>query len=113
MEPSRDDLRMFSYHIMRDGVRRIVAEHGYQSVLQHFTTHFAAYRRMLARHGIGLRHPGTLPARPEPPALGSDVGKALSGSLRDLEQSLAARRRPRPRPGAGSGRRRAAARSAR
>jgi NTE family protein len=101
MEPTRDDLRMFSYHIMRDGVRRIVAEHGYQSVLQHFTTHFAAYRRMLARHGIGLRHPSTLPAHPVPPARTSAVGKALSGSLRDLEDSLA----PRPR--------RAAARSAR
>jgi len=103
MEPKRDDLRMFSYHIMRDGVRRIVAEHGYQSVRRHFATHFAAYRRMLARHGIGLRHPSTLPARPEPPARRSAVGKALSGSLQDLEDSLAARPRPR----------RAAARSAR
>ena len=103
MEPTRDDLRMFSYHIMRDGVRRIVAEHGYQSVMRHFATHFAAYRRMLARHGIGLRHPGTLPARPEPPARRSAVGQTLSGSLQDLEESLAARPRPR----------RAAARSAR
>ena len=101
MEPTRDDLRMFSYHIMRDGVRRIVAEHGYQSVLQHFTTHFTAYRRMLARHGIALRHPSTLPARPEPPARGSAVGQALSSTLRDLEDSLGARPR------------RAAARSAR
>lgn len=103
MEPTRDDLRMFSYHIMRNGVRRIVAEHGYHSVLQHFTTHFAAYRRMLARHGIGLRHPSTLPAHPDPPARRSAVGQALSGSLRDLEDALPARPRSR----------RAAARSAR
>src|SRR5687767_249340 len=63
MEPARDDLRMFSYHIMRDGVRRIVAEHGYQSVMRDFTTNFAARRRMLARHGITLRHPRTVAAR--------------------------------------------------
>jgi NTE family protein len=101
MEPTRDDLRMFSYHIMRDGVRRVVAEHGYQSVLRHFEAHFADYRRMLARHGIDLRHPSTLPAHPEPPRPQSAVGQALSGSLRDLEDALPARPR------------RAAARSAR
>ena len=101
MEPPRDDLRMFSYHIMRNGVRRIVAEHGYQSVRQHFTTHFASYRRMLARHGIALRHPRTVPSRPASRPRTSVVARALSGTLRDLEMSLA--RRPR----------RAAARSAR
>jgi NTE family protein len=93
MEPTRDDLRMFSYHIMKDGVRRIVAEHGYQSVRRHFKAHFAAYRRMLARHGIGLRHPDTIPERPVAPVRRSKVGTALSGSLRDLEDSLPAPRR--------------------
>jgi hypothetical protein len=74
-------------------------------VLQHFTTHFTAYRRMLARHGIGLRHPDTLPAHPEPPAPRSAVGQALSGSLQELEHSLAARpRRSTRRAAARSGR---------
>jgi len=68
MEPERDDMRMFSYHIMRDGVRRVVAEHGYQSVMRHFARNFAAYRRTLARHGIALRHPRTLPGLPVLPA---------------------------------------------
>lgn len=62
LEPARDDLRMFSYHIMRDGVRRIVAEHGYQSVMRDFTANFAARRRLLARHGISLRHPRAVAA---------------------------------------------------
>jgi predicted acylesterase/phospholipase RssA len=106
MEPARDDLRMFSYHIMRDGVRRIVAEHGYQSVLRHFAAHFTDYRRMLARHGIRLRDPRTLAAHPAAPPRRSAVGQALAGSLRDLEDSLAARPRP-------SRRRRAAAQGAR
>jgi predicted acylesterase/phospholipase RssA len=93
MEPARDDLRMFSYHIMRDGVRRIVAEHGYQSVMHHFTAHLADYRRMLARHGIALRDPRTLPALPERARLRSAVARRLSGTLQDLERSLP----PRPR----------------
>ena len=63
MEPTRDDLRMFGYHIMRDGVRRIVAEHGYQSVMTHFTARYAEYRKMLARHGIALRDPRTVSKR--------------------------------------------------
>jgi hypothetical protein len=96
MEPARDDLRMFSYHIMRDGVRRIVAEHGYQSVMHHFTAHLADYRRMLARHGIALRDPRTLPALPERARLRSAVARRLSGTLQDLERSLPRPRRRRP-----------------
>ena len=36
LEPTRDDLRMFSYNIMRYSARQIVAEHGYRSVVQAF-----------------------------------------------------------------------------
>lgn len=88
MEPTRDDLRMFRYHIMRGGVRRIVATHGYQSVVQDFTAHYTRYRRLLARHGIALRHPRTLPAHPAPLAHTAAVAKSLAGSLRSLEESL-------------------------
>jgi len=102
LEPARDDLRMFSYNIMRNGVRRIVAEHGYQSVLRHFTMHFAAYRRMLAGHGIALRHPRTLPSRPGPVPRRSTIARALSGSLSALEEALPAR--PRSRRAAASAR---------
>jgi hypothetical protein len=103
LEPPRDDLRMFSYHIMRDGVRRVVAEHGYQSVLRDFGARYPAYKRMLARHGLVLRHPRSLPAVPAPPPRRSAVGRALSGSLRRIEETLPPPRRKR-RPAAASAR---------
>jgi predicted acylesterase/phospholipase RssA len=92
VEPARDDVRMFSYHIMRYGARRIVAEHGYQSVMSLFDAGFERYRRMLARHGLRLRHPRTLPAKPEAPRR-STVGRRLASSLRELEKGLDAPRR--------------------
>ena len=58
LEPARDDLRMFSYHIMRYDARRSVAEHGYQSVLRAFEARAGEYRALLARHSIKLRVPG-------------------------------------------------------
>ena len=83
VEPARDDLRMFSYHIMRDGVRRVVAEHGYQSVMRDFTRNFAAYRKVLARHGITLRHPRTAPPLPGAPAVpATRRGRAKAASAR-------------------------------
>src|SRR5213075_2763364 len=34
LEPTRDDLRMFSYNIMQFRARRVVAAHAYQSTVQ-------------------------------------------------------------------------------
>ena len=36
LEPTRDDLRMFSYNIMRYSARKVVAAHAYRSTLQAF-----------------------------------------------------------------------------
>ena len=36
IEPTRDDMRMFGYNIMRTSARRVVAEHGYRSALAFF-----------------------------------------------------------------------------
>lgn len=93
LEPPRDDLRMFSYHIMRYGVRRVVAEHGYRSARAHVAAHAAAYRRMLARHGLRLRDPGAVAETPPLARPRSAVGRRLSGSLRRLEQDLDRSRR--------------------
>jgi predicted acylesterase/phospholipase RssA len=94
VEPARDDLRMFSYHIMRYGARRVVAEHGYRSVMRLVEADFDAYRRMLRKHGLLLRRPSDLPALPEAPR-GTTVARRLASSLRTLEKRLdAARTRP-------------------
>jgi hypothetical protein len=74
LEPTRHDLRMFSYNIMRYGARKIVAAHAYRSTLQAFTAREDEYRRRLRRHGIGLRSPRRLPRLPEVSALRRQAG---------------------------------------
>jgi NTE family protein len=88
IEPSRDDLRMFSYNIMRYSARKIVAAHAYRSTLQAFTARADEYRRLLRRHGIALRDPGRLPHVPEVSPYGSRLARALSGSLDVLSSAL-------------------------
>jgi NTE family protein len=87
VEPARDDVRMFSYHIMRYGARRVVAEHGYQSVMRLFAAGYDGYRRTLARHGLTLRHPREVAPRPERPPR-SAATRRLASSLRVLEKRL-------------------------
>jgi predicted acylesterase/phospholipase RssA len=87
LQPTRDDMRMFAYNIMRYSARRVVAEHGYRSTLAAFEQN-AQWRRMLARHGVGLR----AQAPPETPPLlpyRAPVGRALAGSLDRLDKKLA------------------------
>ena len=88
LEPTRDDLRMFSYNIMQYSARKVVAAHAYQSTLQSFQVHEDEYRRQLRRHGIKLRDPTRLPRRPEVSRYGSHVARSLSGSLDLLSSAL-------------------------
>jgi hypothetical protein len=92
IEPTHNDLRMFSYNIMRLSARKVVAEHGYRSLLATFRRNRRAYARLLARHGIGLRDPSRLPDVPAPLPRRSRVGRALAASLDRLDSRLAARR---------------------
>jgi predicted acylesterase/phospholipase RssA len=62
LEPGRDDLRMFSYNIMRYSARKVVAAHAYQSTLDAFAARAGEYRKLLARHGIRMRLPPRAPA---------------------------------------------------
>ena len=43
IQPTRDDMRMFSYNIMRYSARRVVAEDGYRSAVMSFRKHRARY----------------------------------------------------------------------
>jgi predicted acylesterase/phospholipase RssA len=88
LEPTRDDLRMFSYNIMRYSARKVVAAHAYESTLQAFTAREAEYRRRLRRHGIGLRDPRRLPPAPEVGPYRSNVARSLSGSLDVLSSAI-------------------------
>lgn len=88
LQPTRDDMRMFSYNIMRYSARRVVAEHGYRSAVAAFRKNGEVWRRMLGRVGIGMNEqppPETPPAMP----YSSEVGRTLGGSLERLERKLA------------------------
>ncbi len=90
VEPTRDDMRMFGYNIMRYSARRVVAEDGYRSVVLAFRKNHAVYGRLLRRHGIGLRDPFSLPEVPPRHRFRSPVARTLSASLDRLEKKLRA-----------------------
>jgi predicted acylesterase/phospholipase RssA len=88
IEPARDDMRMFSNHIMRLRARRALAEHGYRSALHSFRRQRARYARVLGRHGIRVADPRRLPPRPAGGRHGSNVTRSLARSLDSLRRSL-------------------------
>ena len=87
LQPTRDDVRMFSYNIMRYSARRVVAEHGYRTAVEGFQTRRREYAALLSRHGISL-------SRAEPPEIPpllpfhSTLARTLAGSLNRLESKL-------------------------
>jgi predicted acylesterase/phospholipase RssA len=91
IEPTRDDLRMFGYHIMRFGARRSVAEHGYRTALEYFRRNEARCRRLFARHGITMADPRRVADLPPRHPHRSDLARALDASLDRLESRLGSR----------------------
>jgi hypothetical protein len=79
---------MFSYNIMRYSARRVVAEHGYRSVISSFKRQGSRYARVLRRHGIHLRDPRARPASPSVHAYRSPLARSLAASLDRLGSRL-------------------------
>ncbi|HJS56951.1 MAG TPA: patatin-like phospholipase family protein [Vicinamibacteria bacterium] len=88
IEPTRDDMRMFGYNIMRMSARKVVAEDGYRSVVQSFRRNRARYERVLKRHGIRLGDPSRLPAHPPRHPHRSLLARSLASSLDLLDAKL-------------------------
>jgi NTE family protein len=88
IEPPGDDVRMFSYNIMRYSARRVVAEHGYRSVLRFFRENERAYEGLLKRGGIGLHDPHGVPETPEAHPYRSQIARSLAVSLDRLDSRL-------------------------
>ena len=105
IEPTRDDLRMFGYHIMRYGARRVVAEHGYRTALEYFRRNEARTRRLFRKHGIEMADPRRVPDTPPEHPHHSSLARALDSSLDRLDSRL---RRPRPIGSRANGRARTA-----
>jgi len=92
IEPTRDDMRMFGYNIMRTSARRVVAEHGYRTALAFFRKDARRYRRLFAKHGIAMSDPALLPDVPPRHPPRSSLARALDSTLDRLESRLDARR---------------------
>jgi predicted acylesterase/phospholipase RssA len=88
IEPTRDDVRMFGYNIMRYSARRVVAEHGYHTALEYFRRHAARCRRLFAKHGMEMADPRRLPGVPSRHPHLSSLALALDSSLDRLESRL-------------------------
>lgn len=88
IEPPGDDLRMFTYNIMRYSARRVVAQHGYRSVVRFFRENQKSYGDLLKRAGIGLRDPHRVPEIPEPLPYQSPLARSLAVSLGRLDSRL-------------------------
>ena len=93
IEPTRDDMRMFSYNIMRYSARRIVAEHGYRTTLAFFRKHAARYKALFARHGIRMADPFRVPDVPPRHPHRSNLARTLDSSLDRLDSRLRSRER--------------------
>jgi hypothetical protein len=111
VEPLRHEMQMFRYNIMRYGVRRVIAEHGYRSVILAFRENKARYERVLGRHGIRMRDPFAIPEVPHRSVLSSTATRRLGASLDRLDAQLTPS--PRRRRGTSRTRRTVAARAAR
>jgi len=92
LQPTRDDVRMFGYNIMRTSARRVVAEHGYRTALAFFRRNAARHRRLFAKHGIELRDPRDAPDEPLPRSRRSRLARTLEAALDRLEARIASRR---------------------
>jgi predicted acylesterase/phospholipase RssA len=88
IEPTRDDMRMFTYNIMRYDARREVVEDGYRSVLASFRAHRSSYARILERHGIRLKDPHALADAPPVHPFRSELARSLGSSLDLLSSKL-------------------------
>jgi len=63
IEPLPNDEKMFFHEVMSTSARLVVAQHGYESVLDGMTRNHAHFSTVMARHGIEIS-PAILDARP-------------------------------------------------
>ena len=91
IEPTRDDLTMFRYDIMRYSARKALTRHGRATALDTLADQKLTLKKTLARHGVRFKKGEVLPHVPERAAEEhkAQSAQALAASLDVLERSLA------------------------
>ncbi len=94
IQPTRDDLTMFRYDIMRYSARKALTRHGRMSALETLRDKKGKVAKTLARHGVHFKHAPTLNRLPERPAEEhkAQSAQALAAALDVLDRSLSAAR---------------------
>ena len=80
IEPLPNDEKMFFHEVMSTSARLVVAQHGYESVLDGMSRNHAHFSAVLARHGIEIS-PTILEARPWSVPVGRLDSDELSARL--------------------------------
>jgi predicted acylesterase/phospholipase RssA len=93
IQPTRDDLTMFRYDIMRYSARKALTRHGRMSALEALRDRKGKLATTLVRHNVRFKHAPVMNAVPERHAEEhkAQSAQALAASLDILERSLAAR----------------------
>ena len=94
IEPTRDDLTMFRYDIMRYSARKALARHGRVTALETLRDRKSTLAKTLAKHGVRFRVEPTQGRRPETHREEHEAqsSQKLASSLDALERSLVASR---------------------
>jgi predicted acylesterase/phospholipase RssA len=94
IEPTRDDLTMFRYDIMRYSARKALTRHGRTSALETLQERKSKLSKTLARHGVRFKRAPLKSRVPERPAEEhkAQSAQALAAALDVLDRSLSASR---------------------
>lgn len=94
LQPTRDDLTMFRYDIMRYSARKALARHGHSSTLESLSVRRGKIEKTLARHGVRLKRSSGRGASRQRPAEEhqAQTSQVLAASLDALDRSLCATR---------------------
>jgi len=94
IEPTRDDLTMFRYDIMRYSARKALTRHGRATALETLKDRRSDLKKTLARHGVRFRKEAVSGRGPERPSEEhkAQSAQALAAALDTLDRSISASR---------------------
>jgi NTE family protein len=88
LEPTREEVREAELTLMSSQECPTIVQFGYRTTVRRFRANAAVWGPMLARHGVTLRDPDSVPSEAPLAPRAAPVSRRLEGSLRRLKASL-------------------------